>query len=89
MTVEDLKRRYEYGYWANKKFFAVLTNLTAEEFTRVVAGGYGSIRTPVFFLAAVILVPDFVPKVLKVLNLSGSHRPDNRKPGPRNKDGDP
>ena len=44
MTVKDLKRVYDYGYWANKKLFQVLSQLTPEEFTRNVAGSYGSVR---------------------------------------------
>jgi hypothetical protein len=44
MTVSDLERLYDYGYWANKKLLAVLTELTTEQFTRVVAGSYGSVR---------------------------------------------
>jgi uncharacterized damage-inducible protein DinB len=44
MTVSDLARRYDYGYWANQKLFAVIRQLTPEQFTRDVAGSYGSIR---------------------------------------------
>jgi uncharacterized damage-inducible protein DinB len=44
MTVSDLERLYDYGYWANKKLLAVLTELTTEQFTRAVAGSYGSVR---------------------------------------------
>ncbi len=44
MTVEDLRTLFDYGYWANRKLFAVLSGLTPEEFTREVAGQYGSIR---------------------------------------------
>ena len=44
MTVSDLERLYDYGYWANKKLFAVLTELTTEQFTRPVVGSYGSMR---------------------------------------------
>ncbi len=44
MTVDDLKRRYDYGYWANRKLFTVLSQLTPEQFTQPVAGGYGSVR---------------------------------------------
>ena len=45
MTVDDLKRRYDYGYWANERLFAVIAQLTTAEFTRGVAGSLGSIRT--------------------------------------------
>lgn len=44
MTVGDLERRYDYGYWANKKLLAVVSQLTPEEFTQNVAGSYGSVR---------------------------------------------
>lgn len=44
MTIEDLKRRYDYSYWANKKLFAVISHLTPEQFTRNVSGSYGSVR---------------------------------------------
>ena len=44
MTVKALRRRYDYSYWANAKLFAVIMQLTPEEFTRNVAGSYGSIR---------------------------------------------
>lgn len=44
MTVKDLERLYDYGYWANRKLFAVIATLTPEEFTQPVAGSYGSIR---------------------------------------------
>ena len=53
MTVDDLTRRFEYGYWANRKLFAVVGQLTPAEFTRDVAGSYGSIRnTLVHILSA-------------------------------------
>lgn len=53
MTVKDLERRYDYGYWANRKLFAVLAQLTPEQFTQNVAGSYGSIRnTLVHMLSA-------------------------------------
>jgi uncharacterized damage-inducible protein DinB len=44
MTTKDLERLYDYGYWANRKLFTVLSQLTPEQFTRSVAGSYGSIR---------------------------------------------
>jgi uncharacterized damage-inducible protein DinB len=44
MSVDDLKRRYDYSYWANAKLFAAMRQLTAEQFTQNVAGSYGSIR---------------------------------------------
>jgi uncharacterized damage-inducible protein DinB len=44
MTITDLKDLYDYSYWANKKLFQVLLQLTPEQFTQPVAGGHGSIR---------------------------------------------
>ncbi len=53
MTVTDLERLYDYGYWANRKIFAVLAQLTADQFTQNVAGSYGSLRnTLVHILSA-------------------------------------
>ena len=44
MRVQDLERLYDYGYWANRKLFQVIAQLSPEEFTRNVAGSYGSVR---------------------------------------------
>ena len=44
MTAKDLERLYDYGYWANKKLLAVVSQLTPEQFTQNVAGSYGSVR---------------------------------------------
>ena len=44
MRVSDLLALYDYSYWANARLFPVLATLTDEEFTREVAGSYGSIR---------------------------------------------
>lgn len=44
MTVNDLQRLFDYGYWANERLFRVISQLTPEEFTRSVAGSYGSVR---------------------------------------------
>ena len=53
MTVKDLEATFDYGYWAKRKLFEVLDQLTPEEFTRQVAGSYGSIRnTMVHVLSA-------------------------------------
>jgi uncharacterized damage-inducible protein DinB len=53
MTTEDLEALFDYGYWANKKLFAVISQLTPEEFTKTVAGSYGSVRnTMVHVLSA-------------------------------------
>ena len=50
MHIDDLKRRYEYGFWANRKLFDVIAQLTPEEFTRNVAGSYGSVRNTLVHL---------------------------------------
>ena len=53
MTVEDLERLYDYGYWANKKLLDVVAQLTSEQYTQTVTGSYGSIRnTLVHMLSA-------------------------------------
>ena len=53
MTVKDLEGLYDYGCWANQKLFRVISQLTPEQFTRDVAGSYGSIRnTMVHILSA-------------------------------------
>ena len=44
MTVKDLERLYDYGYWANHKLLQVVSQLTPEQFTQAVAGSYGSVR---------------------------------------------
>jgi uncharacterized damage-inducible protein DinB len=44
MTVEDLQRLYDYGYWANTVLFRVVSQLTPEQFTQTVTGSYGSVR---------------------------------------------
>jgi uncharacterized damage-inducible protein DinB len=44
MTVKDLERLYDYGYWANGKLVPVIAQLTPEQFTQNVAGSYGSVR---------------------------------------------
>jgi uncharacterized damage-inducible protein DinB len=53
MTVEDLQTLFDYGYWANGKLFAVMSELTPEQFTQPVADNHGSIRnTMVHMLSA-------------------------------------
>jgi uncharacterized damage-inducible protein DinB len=44
MTVKDIERMYDYGYWADRKLFNVISQLPPEQFTQEVAGSYGSIR---------------------------------------------
>jgi uncharacterized damage-inducible protein DinB len=53
MTVKDLETLFDYGYWANRKLFDVLFQLTPEQFTQPVSGSHGSIRnTMVHVLSA-------------------------------------
>jgi uncharacterized damage-inducible protein DinB len=53
MTVKDLEVLYQYGNWANRKLFHVISQLTPEQFTQPVAGSYGSVRnTMVHILSA-------------------------------------
>ena len=44
MTVADLTALYDYSYWANTRLFPVMARLTDDEFTREVAGSFGSLR---------------------------------------------
>jgi uncharacterized damage-inducible protein DinB len=44
MTVHDLEVLYEYTWWANGKLLGVCAHLTDEQFTRRVAGSFGSLR---------------------------------------------
>jgi uncharacterized damage-inducible protein DinB len=44
VTTNDLTALFDYSYWANAKLFEVIADLPDDEFTRNVAGGYGSIR---------------------------------------------
>src|SRR5262245_30388699 len=44
MTAKDLQALFDYGYWANRKLFAVMARLTPEQFTRTVDGTHGCIR---------------------------------------------
>ena len=53
MTVKDLERTFDYGYWANRKLLQVVAQLTPDQFTQPVAGSYGSVRnTLVHILSA-------------------------------------
>lgn len=53
MTVTELATLFDYGYWANARLFDVISRLPDAEFTRPVAGSYGSIRnTLVHMLSA-------------------------------------
>jgi len=53
MTVNDVRRLFDYGYWANRKLFQVMEQMTQDQFTQAVAGSYGSVRnTMVHVLSA-------------------------------------
>lgn len=53
MHVDELQRLYDYHYWANEKLLSAVSQLSPEEFTRPVAGSYGSVRnTLVHILSA-------------------------------------
>ena len=44
MTVSDLDKLFDYGYWANRRLFHAIDHLSPEQFVQPVAGSYGSIR---------------------------------------------
>ena len=44
MNVKDYASKFEYNHWANRRLMEVVLQLPDEEFTKVVAGTYGSIR---------------------------------------------
>jgi uncharacterized damage-inducible protein DinB len=53
MAVRDLATLFDYSYWANAKLFDVLSRLPEGDFSKSVAGSYGSIRnTLVHMLSA-------------------------------------
>lgn len=53
MPLRSRARLLDYNHWANGRLFLALAELTDEEFTRDVAGSYGSIRnTMVHLLSA-------------------------------------
>ena len=53
MRVADIEYLYDYNYWANQKLFAVILQLSPDEYTQTVAGSYESIRnTLVHMLSA-------------------------------------
>jgi uncharacterized damage-inducible protein DinB len=45
MIVNDLESLFDYGYWANRKLFDVMSQLTPEQFTGPVAASHGSSRS--------------------------------------------
>src|SRR3954466_10210266 len=42
--VDEIKRLFAYHYWATHKLLNVVAALTVEEYTRELAGSYGSVR---------------------------------------------
>jgi uncharacterized damage-inducible protein DinB len=53
MTVKDLQTLFDHGYWANRKLFDVMAQLTPEQFTQPLSDNHGSIRnTMVHVLSA-------------------------------------
>ena len=44
MTTDDLRLLFDYHAWANARLLAAVGKLSEEEFTREVAGGWGSVR---------------------------------------------
>jgi uncharacterized damage-inducible protein DinB len=53
MNVKDLETLFDYNYWANRKLFEVMLQLTPEQFSQHLSGGHGSIRnTMVHVLSA-------------------------------------
>ena len=44
MTVKDMETLFDYGYWANRKLFQTISQLTPEQFTQPVTDNHGSIR---------------------------------------------
>ena len=47
MTVKDLELQYDYCCWANNRLLGVISQLAVEDFTRPVAGSYGSVRNTI------------------------------------------
>ncbi|HEY7543811.1 MAG TPA: DinB family protein, partial [Blastocatellia bacterium] len=45
MRVKDLQKLYDYGYWANRKLFEAIGQLTDEEFKRDFGGPGKSVRS--------------------------------------------
>jgi uncharacterized damage-inducible protein DinB len=44
MNVKDLETLFDYTWWANRRLFDVLSQLSDEQFVQPVAGSYGSVR---------------------------------------------
>jgi uncharacterized damage-inducible protein DinB len=52
MTVKDLEQAYDYSCWANRKLFEVISRLSADDFTRPMAGSYGSVRNTLVHISS-------------------------------------
>jgi uncharacterized damage-inducible protein DinB len=44
MNARDLEGIFDYSYWANRNIFRIVALLDRDEFTRRVAGAYGSVQ---------------------------------------------
>lgn len=44
MRVDDLRRQFDYHYWATGQLLRAVAQLTPQEFTHSIAGSYGSVR---------------------------------------------
>jgi uncharacterized damage-inducible protein DinB len=53
MTVKDLEILYDYGHWANRKLFDVISQLPPEQFIEAVAGSNASIRDTLVHVVSV------------------------------------
>jgi uncharacterized damage-inducible protein DinB len=53
MTVKDLEILYDYGHWANRKLFDVISQLPPEQFIEGVAGSNASIRDTLVHVVSV------------------------------------
>lgn len=45
MRIHDLRRLYDYHYWATRHLLGVARQLTPEQFTLSIAGGHASVRS--------------------------------------------
>lgn len=53
MTVKDLEILYDYGHWANRKLFDVISQMPPEQFIGAVAGSNASIRDTLVHVVSV------------------------------------
>jgi uncharacterized damage-inducible protein DinB len=45
MNVSELQLLFDYGHWANRKLFTVISKLTLEQFTQPYSGDHGAVRS--------------------------------------------